>query len=169
MNSPNSLDDFDLARLNGQRDHLLAQKTILISALDEDGMPEMGVTPMIVVDGVMFIYPSRLSGHVRALLARSQGQFMLIEDEAKSSNIWARNRLKFNAEIHEIARDDPSFNVLCDSFTAAHGPTMQLIRDFTDFHMLRLRPKDGVMVTGFAKAFALSGDDLTITEHLKQS
>ena len=35
MNSPNSLNDFDLARLNGQRDHLLAQKTILISALDE--------------------------------------------------------------------------------------------------------------------------------------
>jgi putative heme iron utilization protein len=44
-----------------------------------------------------------------------------------------------------------------------------VIRDFTDFHMLRLRPRSGVLVTGFARAYRVEGADFTITEHLKNS
>ena len=76
-------------------------------------------------------------------------------------------RLKFDADIDEIARQDTLFAPLCDAFAAAHGPTMGLIRDFTDFHMLCLRPRSGVLVTGFARAYRVEGADFTITEHLK--
>ena len=74
-------------------------------------------------------------------MARGQGQFLLIEDEQAAQNIWARVRLKFDADVDEIARQDALFAPLCDDFAAAHGPTMGVIRDFTDFHMLRLRPR----------------------------
>jgi len=33
--------------------------------------------------------------------------------------------------------------------------------------MLKLTPLSGVLVTGFANAYAVSGADLVITEHLK--
>ena len=157
------------ASLNRQRDRLLAQKTILISARGSSDQPEMGVTPFIRNNDGLFIYPSRLSAHVRAVLARGEGQFLLIEDEQTAQNIWARVRLKFDADITEIDRGDTSFGPLCDEFATAHGPTMGLIRDFTDFHMLRLRPRHGVLVTGFARAYRVEGADFTIIEHLKNS
>jgi putative heme iron utilization protein len=163
------MEESELATLQRQRDRLLAQKTILLTARGESDQPEMGVTPFIRHGDALFIYPSRLSAHVRAVLARGQGQFLLIEDEQAAQNIWARVRLKFDADIDEIARQDALFAPLCDAFAAAHGPTMGVIRDFTDFHMLRLRPRSGVLVTGFARAYRVEGADFTITEHLKNS
>ena len=163
------MEESELATLQRQRDRLLAQKTILLTARGESDQPEMGVTPFIRHGDALFIYPSRLSAHVRAVLARGQGQFLLIEDEQAAQNIWARVRLKFDADIDEIARQDALFAPLCDAFAVAHGPTMGLIRDFTDFHMLRLRPRSGVLVTGFARAYRVEGADFTITEHLKNS
>ena len=159
----------ELATLQRQRDRLLVQKTILFSARGDFDQPEMGVTPFIQQGVALFIYPSSLSTHVRAVLARGQGQFLLIEDEQTAQNIWARVRLKFDADIEEIARQDALFAPLCDAFAEVHGPTMGLIRDFTDFHMLRLRPRSGVLVTGFARAYRVEGADFTITEHLKNS
>jgi len=162
-----SLDEHDLEMLKGQRDRLLSQKTIIMAALDAETGPEMGVTPFIRFAGALAIYPSRLSAHVRALLAVGLGQFLLVEDEGAAQNLWARKRLKFNADVKEIRRDDPYFGPMCDAFLATHGSTMNLIRDFTDFHMLRIEPKSGVLVTGFGKAFALRGPDFVITDHLK--
>ena len=91
---------------------------------------------------------------------------MVIEDESKAQNIWARKRLKFDSEIIEINRNSDEFNAVCDFFVDMHGPTMGLIRDFSDFHLLRLRPRGGVMVLGFAQAYKLSGEALDVTEHL---
>ena len=161
------MDGHDIAALNDQRDRLLAQRTIIMTALTDEDAPEMGVTPLISYDGGLFIYPSRLSSHVRALLTRRHGQFLLLEDEAAAQNIWARKRMKFNASIEDISRDDPRFGPLCEEFAKRHGPTMDLIRDFSDFHMLKLTPLSGVLVTGFANAYAVSDADLVITEHLK--
>ena len=163
------IEDSELATLQHQRDRLLAQKTILLTARGESDQPEMGVTPFVRHGDALFIYPSRLSAHVRALLARGQGQFLLIEDEQAAQNIWARVRLKFDANIDEIGRQDALFATLCDAFAEVHGPTMGLIRDFTDFHMLRLRSRSGVLVTGFARAYRVEGADFTIIEHLKNS
>ena len=103
------------------------------------------------------------------MLAAGKAAFLVIEDEASAQNIWARKRIKFDAEIIEIDRQSDHFNAVCDVFAARHGPTMGLIRDFTDFHLLRLRPTGGVMVLGFAQAYRLAGPDLAVTAHLRQS
>lgn len=164
------MDDIDISSLEAERDTLLAQaRTLLMAATGDGDQPEMGVTPVVRHDGCMFIYPSRLSAHVRAMLASGKAAFLVIEDEASAQNIWARKRIKFNAEIFEMNRESYLFNSVCDVFASCHGPTMGLIRDFTDFHLLRLRPSSGVMVLGFAQAYRLSGPDLSVTAHLRQS
>ena len=162
------MNEFDPVALGVERDRLLAEaRTVLIAAPGDDAMPEMGVTPVVRIDGALYIYPSRLSAHVRAVLAAGKAAFMLIEDESKAQNIWARKRLKFDSEIVEIERKSDEFNAVCDVFAETHGPTMGLIRDFSDFHLLRLRPRGGVMVLGFAQAYRLSGEALDVTEHLR--
>ena len=164
------MDDNDVAGLEAERDTLLATaQTILMAAPGEGDIPEMGVTPLVWHDREMFIYPSRLSAHVRAMLDSGKAAFLVIEDEGQAQNIWARKRIKFNAEIHEIERKTELFDMVCDEFATRHGPTMGLIRDFTDFHLLRLRPTGGVMVLGFAQAYRLVGPDLAVKPHLRQS
>ncbi|MGC6496951.1 MAG: hypothetical protein ACON4I_03470 [Candidatus Puniceispirillaceae bacterium] len=167
-------DDFDRAELSTQRDKVLeSARTLIIGAAPESGnasqLPELGVTPAIRHDGHFFIYPSRLSAHVRAMIDAKMAQFLAIEDEAKAQNIWARKRIKFTAEIIEIKKQSDQFAALSDRFASDHGPTMNLIRDFTDFHMLKLLPVSGVMVLGFAKAYQLEGPMLDIAAHLRES
>lgn len=163
------MDQNDLAALETQREDIVhAARTVIIAA-GGGGMPELGVTPMVRHDRSMYIYPSRLSAHVRLLLEQGQAQFMMIQDEGDAQNIWARKRIKFNARVIEIDRYSDDFTLVSERFTEVHGPTMNLIRDFSDFHMLRLVPTSGVMVLGFAKAFELNGADLTIVSHLRES
>lgn len=164
------MEDIDIAGLEAERDSLLKQaRTVLMAATGQGEMPEMGVTPLVWHDGGMFIYPSRLSAHVRAMLQAGKAAFLVIEDEGSAQNIWSRKRIKFDAQISEIKREKSIFNAVCDGFAARHGPTMGLIRDFTDFHLLRLHPTGGVMVLGFAQAYQLAGPDLAVTAHLRQN
>ena len=166
--------ELDWAALAGQRDAVLTTaRTLIIGTGPESGddssCPELGVTPSIRHDDHFFIYPSRLSAHVRVMMESGVSQFLVMEDEASAQNIWARKRIRFTAEIIEIDRHSDDFNLLSDIFAARHGPTMNLIRDFTDFHMLKLVPLHGVMVLGFAKAFRLEGGGLDIVAHLRES
>ena len=164
------MDELDIKSLETERDELFsAAQTLLMAAPGETGLPEMGVTPFVRHEEKIYIYPSRLSAHVRAVLEAGKGTFLVIEDEASAQNIWARKRIKFNADIVEIERKTDIFEMVCDLFADHHGPTMGLIRDFSDFHLLRLHPTDGVMVLGFAKAYRLTGSGLTVSEHLRSS
>ena len=47
--------------------------------------------------------------------------------------------------------------------------TMDLIRNFTDFRMIRLTPRKGVLVLGFARAFTVSGANFDITAHISKA
>ena len=151
------------------RDQLLQLRTLYLTINSADKVPEMGVSPFIRRDDSLYIYTSHLSPHVHELIDQGEATCMLCADEGDSQNIWARNRLKFSVKAYEIARDDRNFDELCNNFTLAHGPTMNLIRNFTDFHMIRLTPQKGVLVLGFAKAFIVSGGNFDITAHISKA
>ena len=51
----------------------------------------------------------------------------------------------------------------------AHGPTMGLIRDFTDFHLLRLRPTGGVMVLDLPRPTVLKARRFGLGAHSRAS
>ena len=156
-------------RIEAERDQLLQLRTLYLAVNSENAMPEMGVSPFIRRDDGLYVFTSHLSQHVRDLIKQGVATCMLCADESKSQNIWARNRLKFNADVVEIARNETMFHGLCDGFALAHGPTMDLIRGFTDFHMLQLKPLNGVLVLGFAKAFTVSGSNFDIIAHISKA
>lgn len=155
------------------RDKLLSSaQTIGISILtptaEGQGMPDIGFAPFIRHEGSFYIYSSDLSSHIRSLIAGQPVQFFLIADEGSSQNIWARVRLKFRASVEELSREDAAFDSLLNSIGDKHGPVMDLIRSFTDFHLFKITPERGNLVTGFAAAFEVEGADFEITTHLRQ-
>ena len=151
------------------RDQLLQLHTLYLAINSGDKVPEVGVSPFIRRDDGLYIYTSHLSPHVRNLIDQGEATCMLCADENQSPNIWARNRLKFSVKALEITRDERNFDKLCNDFILAHGPTMNVIRNFTDFHMIRLKPQKGVLVLGFAKAFIVSGTNFDITAHISKA
>ena len=151
------------------RDVVLSQKTLTVAVNDETYLPDMGVSPFVRRDDGMYIYTSHLSGHVRSLIKRKSASFIIVIDEAMTKNIWARHRLKFSGSITEIDRSASEFSDLCELFTKEHGNTMTLIKGFTDFHMLRITPENGILVLGFAKAFCVSGIKFEIIAHIARS
>ena len=155
------------------RDKLLTSaQTIGISILtptaEGQGMPDIGFAPFIRHEGSFYIYSSDLSSHIRSLIAGQPVQFFLIADEESSQNIWARVRLKFRASVEELSREDAAFDNFLDSIGDKHGPVMDLIRNFTDFHLFKITPERGNLVTGFAAAFEVEHADFEIKTHLRQ-
>lgn len=145
--------------------------TLSVMLKDEDGGgPDLHISPFArLTSGEFIIYTSHLSAAVRALLAGHEARAMLVADESQSQNIWARVRMRFDIKLEVIARDDVEFSPYCDKLAEATGPVMGLIRDFTDFHMFRITPQSGVLVTGFASAFSIEGPHFEIQEHLSKS
>lgn len=160
-----------LEKIAQSRDALLkTARTLTVCVTGADGTPDLGTSPFIRDDaGCFYIYTSQLSSHVRALLAGQPAHFMVIADESTSQNIWARVRIKFDAEVQIIARDSQDFNDIAAKMADPFGPTMALIKDFTDFHMIKLTPQKGVIVTGFASAYEVEGPHFTIGAQLVKS
>ena len=93
----------------------------------------------------------------------------MIEDETRARNIWARVRLTFSADVREVERNEERFDTLCDEICEKHGPVMALIKPFTDFHLFEITPTRGVLVTGFASAYAVIGRDFELAALLSSS
>ncbi len=142
--------------------------SILTPASEGQGMPDIGFAPFIRQEGCFYIYSSDLSSHIRSLIDGQPVQFFLIADEESSQNIWARVRLKFSATVEKLSREDAAFDGLLNNIGAKHGPVMDIIRNFTDFHLFKIIPERGNLVTGFAAAFEVEGRDFDITTHLRQ-
>ena len=160
-----------MKKIISARDALIDKaQTLTVSVTGDDGAPDMGTSPFIRDEaGDFFIYTSQLSAHVRALIAGNQTRFMLIADESASQNIWARVRLKFTAHSTVIERGSTPFNEMADKMAPAFGPTMALIRQFSDFHMVKITPIKGVIVTGFASAYEVTGPHFDVGAQLTKS
>ena len=155
------------------RDELLTSAqtlgiTILSPSKEGIDQPDIGFAPFIRHEGCFYIYSSELSSHIRSLIAGQAVQFFLIADEGGSQTIWARVRMKFTADVLELDRNAHEFHLILDKIGKSHGPVMELIREFADFHLFKITPIKGSLVTGFAAAFAIEGIEFAITEHLRQ-
>lgn len=139
--------------------------SVLLSTLGEDGNPHTGYTPFVFDGRDLIIFVSQLSLHTRDLLANAKVSAMLIEDEASTSQIFARTRVSYQCDALVVSPDNDSYNNLLDAMQERHGKMIGLLRTLPDFVLFRLQPKTGQFVMGFGQAFHLHGDKLDEFEH----
>ena len=92
---------------------------------------------------------------------------MIIKDEKDSKNIWARVRMKFQAKVSIISRSDTEFQKITDMISIKHGNTFNIIKEFKDFHLIKLIPLKGTIITGFGSAYNLIGVSLETKSKIK--
>ena len=89
--------------------------SIILSTVDLDGNPNSSYAPTAIdKDGNFYIYISKLSKHTQNLLDNDKVSFMIIEDECKAENLFARRRLTINSKSEEIIRDTLDWNQKID-------------------------------------------------------
>ena len=141
-------------------------QSLVITVSDNDH-PDIGYAPYIYKDNNFYIFSSELSSHIRLLINKKVGTFMLIKDEKETKNIWARVRMKFQAKVSIISRNVSEFQEITDIISIEHGNTMNIIKQFKDFHLMKIIPTQGTIITGFGSAYNLIGKRLEVKSKIK--
>lgn len=143
-------------------------RSLMLATEAEDGYPEVSYAPYVRGgDGCLYVFVSGLARHTRNLGERPRVSVLLVEDEGKARQIFARKRLSYRCTVDPVSRDDPAWGSLIDAFAARHGEVVSVLRDLPDFILFRLQPRSGNLVIGFGQAYRLTGEDLRELEPVR--
>lgn len=140
--------------------------TLLMATVDDDNIAHASYTPFALIDGHYYIFIADIAYHTQHVKNRPIFDIMIVDDESKTKNIYARKRVTYQIEASEVSRNTPEFEKGLQALTDRAGKTVNVLREMGDFHLFRLTPKKGTLVTGFGKAFRLNPSDQSKTTHL---
>ncbi len=141
-------------------------RTLLMATVSVDGVPDASYAPFVRIDdNAFYVNLSELSTHTGNLLATPRASVMFLQAEDDSKQLFARKRLSFDSDAGLVERDSTRWCQVMDLFADKFGDIMDLIRPLQDFKLLRIQPRSGIYVRGFAQAYPLEGSEL---EQLRQ-
>ncbi|GJH42608.1 heme utilization protein HutZ [Pasteurella canis] len=156
-------------RLGPEIQELKAQcKTIMLATVGEDGNPNVSYAPFAINNGEYQVFISTIARHARNLQEVPKVSLMLIEDESKSRQIFARRRLSFDATVRIIERETDEWKESIAALKTRQGNLIDELSKMKDFHLFSFKPTQGLFVKGFGQAFQVSNDDLVSFVHLDE-
>ncbi|MFE4107658.1 HugZ family pyridoxamine 5'-phosphate oxidase [Almyronema epifaneia] len=136
-------------------------QSLMLSTLNADGSPHASYAPFIVDEQYrFFIFTSGLSRHTQNLQTNGKASILLIVDESKTVQIFARQRLSYDCTAQLVAKDNTGWTQLCDRFQQRFGNIIEMLRSLPDFRIFQLTPYDGRFVMGFGAAYQVDPDHL---------
>jgi putative heme iron utilization protein len=143
-------------------------QTLQLSTLTSDGKPYASYSPFVVDElGNFYIFISQLAGHTQNLINNPQASILLIEDEADTRQIFARQRINYQCDVEVVNTDEADYVSQLDAMQTRFGSVMGLLKTLPDFILFRLSPYQGQYVVGFGKAYKLVGTGLLALEHIR--
>lgn len=156
-------------RLGPEIQELKAQcKTIMLATVGSDGNPNVSYAPFAISNGEYQVFISTIARHARNLQDVPKVSLMLIEDESKSRQIFARRRLSFDATARVVERETNEWKEGIAALKARQGNLIDELSRMKDFHLFSFKPTQGLFVKGFGQAFQVSNDDLVSFVHLDE-
>lgn len=136
-------------------------ESAVVATANSEGIPHASYAPFVMdADKNFYIFVSELANHASNLKATGKTSFLLIEDEAKSKNIFGRKRLTFECSATQIERATQEWNRIADMLQERFGSIVETLRNLGDFQIFKITPQEGLFVIGFGGAYKISGDDL---------
>lgn len=138
-------------------------QSLILATLDEHNMPYTSYAPFVYVNGFYYVIISRMAKHYNNILKHPYISIMMIEDEAKTDNIFFRKRLTYQG-ISTLDIDDCE---VIRAFTGKHGIIVETLMNM-DFNIIKFTIKDGMFNIGAGKAYAIDEHE-AIKTHMKIS
>lgn len=133
-------------------------KSLQLATVNQQGQPLASYAPFFRSEsGDFYIFVSTLSPHT-CNLSKGIAGILLIEDESRTSQIYARTRLGFSCSCEQVMPERSEYAVILQALEERHGSVVQTLRTLADFRMYCLHPESGAFVIGFGQAFAVSPD-----------
>jgi heme iron utilization protein len=161
--------DLALEKAVEEYQELMRQNLSLqLATCSADGIPEASYSPFVKNEnGVFYIYVSEMSAHTANLLDNGKVSVLLIADENKTTQIFARKRVTFQCEATELLRDSAEWEKIINLFSAKFGGVMEHLKTMLDFHMIAMKPTKGRLVLGFGRAYDVFGSKMDCIEHVR--
>jgi putative heme iron utilization protein len=139
--------------------------SVIMATSAPDGTPDAGYAPCVLDDQQRcHVLISRLAQHTKNLLARPVVSLMWIEATDTAKNPFARRRLVMRCGAVPVERDSADWSSLIDMLQSTHGNTVPLLAELEDFILFRFEALSGNYVRGFAQAWAVEGNALSVRE-----
>ncbi len=133
-------------------------KSLQLATVNHNGTPLASYAPFYRIDdGDYFIFVSTLSSHT-GNLTTGTASILIIDDESRTSQIYARNRLGFNCNCQQVKPNESQYEQILEGLEKRHGTIIQTLRTLADFQLYRLCPEPGSFVIGFGQAYEVSPD-----------
>ncbi|MEM8641972.1 MAG: pyridoxamine 5'-phosphate oxidase family protein [Cyanobacteria bacterium P01_G01_bin.54] len=144
------------------RDFVPSFQSLILGTTTAEGQPNTSYAPFICdAQWNFYCFVSGLAVHTQNLHANPQATVLLIEDEAKSNNIFARRRLSYDCTVSWLERETLDWEAIADQFQTQFGEIVGLLRGLGDFQIVCLTPRSGRFVVGFSAAYQIQGNDLS--------
>ena len=141
-----------------------ASKSIILATVDAEGNPNSSYAPFVQVEQTFYILVSFMAKHTKNLADGRKTSIMFIEDESATKQIYARERLTFEAATSQIERDSEVWTQVVAKLKETHGKVVDVISEMGDFILIALQPVKGSYVNGFGSAYFVDAN-LEIVEH----
>jgi len=138
---------------NNPWDLIDSLQSMIISSVDAEGLAHTSYAPFIQKDQIFYISISAMSSHTQNLLQYDKTSILFIEDESKSTNIFARKRISFIVKIEPIKRNSIIFNGAMTLFEDKFGELANIYKSMPDFQLFALTPLSGRAIFGFGQAY----------------
>lgn len=135
--------------------------SLIMATINAQGTPAASYTPFAHTGGCFYILVSGLAIHGENLKSNPDLDIMLIEDESKTRNMYARLRLNYRVSASRVEKGSEEHAQAVALLTDRAGKTVSLLDSMDDFTLYRLTPARGTLVQGFGKAFVFDPADLS--------
>lgn len=143
----------------------LSFNSVILGTVNEEGQADTSYTPILRIDGQLYIYISELAVHTANLLNSLNASLMFIEPEDSARNLFKRQRSTIRVDARTIARGSEEWEVIMDSYSKEFGTITRNLYKAKDFHLFELIPQHATYVRGFAQAYNISGKRLDQIKH----
>ncbi len=136
-------------------------RTVVLGTVSAENMPNVSYAPFIMDEAKnIYIFVSKLSIHTDNLQANPKASVMLVEDEAKSKQIFARRRLTYSCNAIAIDKNSTECKHIANQFEKRFGNIVYMFRSLPDFNIIKFTPYEGIFIMDFGSAYKIKSDDL---------
>ncbi len=144
-------------------------KTVVLGTVNTEGIPNITYAPFVIDEAKnIYIFVSKFSVHTYNLQANARASVMLIEDENKSKQIFARRRLTYSCNSTLVEKNSSEWEDIANKFDKRFGNIIYIFRNLPDFNIMKFAPYEGLFVMSFGEAYRISSNNLNNLIYIKK-
>ncbi|MEL6459209.1 MAG: pyridoxamine 5'-phosphate oxidase family protein [Cyanobacteria bacterium J06641_2] len=136
-------------------------RTVVLGTVNADNVPSISYAPFVIDETKnIYIFVSEFSTHTFNLQANPKASVMLIEDETKSKQIFARRRLTYSCSATKLDKNSIQWEHIANQFEKRFGNIVYIFRNLPDICIIKFTPYEGIFLMDFGSAYKIKSDDL---------